>query len=318
MRAPNAVFIRGDDGRVLTYGEFWSLSGRIANLLAKYSVKAGDRVAVQVHKSIEALALFLACARLGAIFLPLNPAYTVAEVSYFIGDAEPSLVICDPAKAEALAQIADPILTLDDRGGGNLMEACEDQCSLFGDAAMDWDDAIAILYTSGTTGKSKGALLSHGNLASNAVTLVEAWRFTAKDVLIHALPVYHTHGLFTATNTMLLSGGGLLFRRKFDVDDVISLLPKATALMGVPTFYTRLLEHKALTRRRVSQISRMKIVGQNFGKWGHGDQSRMPGSPPTGQPALPTIGQLRFPMRGASACIPSKLTISFHKIMSSC
>ena len=260
MRAPNAVFIRGDDGRVLTYGEFWSLSGRIANLLAKYSVKAGDRVAVQVHKSIEALALFLACARLGAIFLPLNPAYTVAEVSYFIGDAEPSLVICDPAKAEALAQIADPILTLDDRGGGNLMEACEDQCSLFGDAAMDWDDAIAILYTSGTTGKSKGALLSHGNLASNAVMLVEAWRFTAKDVLIHALPVYHTHGLFTATNTMLLSGGGLLFRRKFDVDDVISLLPKATALMGVPTFYTRLLEHKALTRRRVKHM-RLFISG---------------------------------------------------------
>ena len=113
---------------------------------------------------------------------------------------------------------------------------------------MDWDDPIAILYTSGTTGKSKGALLTHGNLASNALTLAEAWEFTSGDVLIHALPIYHTHGLFTATNTVLLSGGSLLFRRKFDVDDVVSLLPQATTLMGVPTFYTRLVQHKGLNR----------------------------------------------------------------------
>jgi malonyl-CoA/methylmalonyl-CoA synthetase len=125
---------------------------------------------------------------------------------------------------------------------------------------MGWDDPIAILYTSGTTGKSKGALLTHGNLASNALTLAEAWGFTSKDVLIHALPIYHTHGLFTATNTVLLSGGSLLFRRKFDTDDVIALLPEATTLMGVPTFYTRLLQHKALIRERVRHM-RLFISG---------------------------------------------------------
>lgn len=254
MLAPEAIFIRGDDGRDFTYEDFWSLSGRIANVLAHHSVGVGDRVAVQVAKSIEGLALFLACARLGAIFLPLNTAYTPPEVDYFVRDAEPSLIICEPAKASVLAGMAKTVLTLDDRGRGSLAEALQSQPSAFVDAKTGWDDGVALLYTSGTTGKSKGALLTHGNLASNAVTLVEAWDFGPSDVLIHALPIYHTHGLFTATNTVLLSGGSLLFRRKFDVDEVISLLPQATSLMGVPTFYTRLLNHEGLTRESVKHM----------------------------------------------------------------
>jgi len=260
MQVPDAIFIRSDDGRLFTYEDYWSLSGRIANALATQSVRAGDRVAVQVAKSVEALAIFLACARLGAIFLPLNTAYTATEVEYFVSDAEPSFVICEPAKFEALSKISSAVLTLDDQGGGSLVELFQSQPGAFADARTCWDDAIALLYTSGTTGKSKGALLTHGNLASNALTLAEAWSFGPRDVLIHALPIYHTHGLFTATNTVLLSGGSLLFRRKFDVDEVVSLFPQATSLMGVPTFYTRLLGRSGLTREGVKHM-RLFISG---------------------------------------------------------
>ena len=260
MHAPDAVFIRSDDGRAFAYEDYWSLSGRIANGLMQCSVKAGDRVAVQVQKSVEALAVFLACARLGAIFLPLNSAYTTTEVEYFVSDAEPSVFICEPARFEALSKNASVVLTLDDQGRGSLVEAFRSQPSAFKDVDMNWDDPIAVLYTSGTTGKSKGALLTHGNLASNALTLAEAWAFTPRDVLIHALPIYHTHGLFTATNTILFSGGSLLFRRKFEVDDVVSLFPQATTLMGVPTFYTRLVQHKGLNRELVQHM-RLFISG---------------------------------------------------------
>ena len=260
MLAPDSNFIRDDDGRDFTYEDYWSLSGRIANALAKHSVGVGDRVAVQVAKSVEGLAVFLACARLGAIFLPLNTAYTAAEVDYFVRDAEPSLIICDPAKTSVLADMAKTVLTLDDRGGGSLVEVLHSQPSAFAEAKTGWDEGAALLYTSGTTGKSKGALLTHGNLASNAVTLVEAWDFGPQDVLFHALPIYHTHGLFTATNTVLLSGGSMLFRRKFDVDEMVSLMPQATTLMGVPTFYTRLLGHEGLTRNSAKHM-RLFISG---------------------------------------------------------
>jgi malonyl-CoA/methylmalonyl-CoA synthetase len=260
MLAPEATFIRGDDGRDFTYDNYWALSGRIANALASQSVGAGDRVAAQVAKSVEGLALFLACARLGAIFLPLNTAYTPPEVDYFVRDAEPSLIVCESAKAGTLSGMAKTVLTLDDGGGGSLGEALRFQPSAFADAMTGWNDGVALLYTSGTTGKSKGALLTHGNLASNAVTLMEAWNFGPADVLIHALPIYHTHGLFTASNTVLLSGGSLLFRCKFDVDEMISLLPQATSLMGVPTFYTRLLSHDGLTRESVKHM-RLFISG---------------------------------------------------------
>jgi malonyl-CoA/methylmalonyl-CoA synthetase len=260
MLAPDAIFIHSDDGRDFTYEDYWTLAGRMANGLAAQGVKTGDRVAVQVTKSVEGLAIFLACARLGAIFLPLNTAYTATEMDYFVQDAEPALIVCEPEKLEALSKIARLVLTLDDRGGGSFADAIQLQPDAFDDAKTGWDDGIALLYTSGTTGRSKGALLTHGNLASNAVTLAEAWAFSRRDVLIHALPIYHTHGLFTATNTILLSGGSLLFRRKFDVDDVVSLFPQATALMGVPTFYTRLLDHAGLTRESVKYM-RLFISG---------------------------------------------------------
>ncbi|MGB9144171.1 MAG: AMP-binding protein, partial [Aestuariivirga sp.] len=258
--APDAIFIHSDDGRDFTYEDYWTLAGRMANGLAAQGVKTGDRVAVQVAKSVEGLAIFLACARLGAIFLPLNTAYTATEMDYFVQDAEPALVVCEPEKLEALSKIARLVLTLDDRGGGSFADAIQSQPGAFDDAKTEWDDGIALLYTSGTTGRSKGALLTHGNLASNAVTLAEVWAFGPRDVLIHALPIYHTHGLFTATNTVLFSGGSLFFRRKFDVDDVVSLMPQATALMGVPTFYTRLLDHAGLTRESVKYM-RLFISG---------------------------------------------------------
>ncbi len=237
-RNPSDPFIIGDDGRNFTYGEFWHLAGRLAQALSKAGARPGDRVAVQVEKSVEAVALFYACVRGRFVFLPLNTAYTLPEVSYFVSDAEPVLFISAPGKA---APSGLRHLTLDDQGGGSLMYLAKESGGDFRDVASNADTLSAILYTSGTTGKSKGAMLSQGNLLSNALALVSAWRFESSDRLIHALPVYHTHGLFVATNTVLASGASMFFRRKFDAQDVISLLPRATVLMGVPTFYTRLL-----------------------------------------------------------------------------
>ncbi len=245
LRNPDHIFISSDDGRVFTYGQFWALAGRMAQVLLAQGAKPGDRIAVQVEKSVEAIALFYACVRAGLIFLPLNTAYTPNEISYFLGDAEPCLFICSPNKPTP-----DHIktLTLDDSAGGGLMDLVQNFDGSFEDVSDDAERLAAILYTSGTTGKSKGAMLSVGNLSSNCEALAKLWQFTAQDKLIHALPVYHTHGLFVATNTVFASGGQLLFRRKFDVDDIMRVMPEATALMGVPTFYTRLLQHKGLTQ----------------------------------------------------------------------
>jgi malonyl-CoA/methylmalonyl-CoA synthetase len=243
MTAPDKVFVSCDDGRDFTYQQFWDLSGRLASALAASGAKRGDRVAVQVEKSVEAIALFWACVRGGLVFLPLNTAYTPAEISYFLEDAEPSVFVGSPVKISGSIKT----LTLDSAGGGSLVELARGQ-SAFEDAATGWNDLAAILYTSGTTGRSKGAMLTQGNLASNALALIGAWKFTADDVLIHALPVYHTHGLFVATNTVFLSGGTMLYRRSFDAADVLRLMPQATCMMGVPTFYTRLLAQRGLTR----------------------------------------------------------------------
>ncbi len=249
MINPNAVFIEADDGRFWTYAAFWELAGKLAAKLVLEGARRGDRVAIQVEKSVEAIALFWACARAGLIFLPLNTAYTVAEVSYFLEDAEPAVFICAP---ENKARFEVKTFTLNDVGQGSLMSSLT--ADFVDDVDLTWDDPVAILYTSGTTGKSKGAILSHGNLASNALALIDAWEFSAADRLIHALPVYHTHGLFVAMNTVFLSGGTLLFRRKFIADDVMALLPTATALMGVPTFYTRLLQHDGLTKAATAHM----------------------------------------------------------------
>ncbi len=242
---PDALFILGDDGRDFSFGPFWALAGELAQALAKAGAAPGDRVAVQVEKSVEAVALFYACVRGGFVFLPLNTAYTASEIDYFLSDAEPSVFITSPGKPQARVKTQ---LTLDDAGGGILMALAASCDGALVDAPSDADTLCAILYTSGTTGKSKGAMLSQGNLLSNAAALVKEWRFTSADTLIHALPVYHTHGLFVATNTLFLAGGRILFRRKFDAGDVLRLIPQATALMGVPTFYTRLLQQEGLTR----------------------------------------------------------------------
>ena len=234
-----------------TYAELIAETGRMANALAVAGVKPGDRVAVQVEKSPANVVLYLACLRAGAVSLPLNTAYTLPEVGYFVGDAEPSLVVCDPAVQAGVEEIAAragaSVLTLDEAGQGSLADLVRAQAEAFDTVPRTDDDLAAIVYTSGTTGRSKGAMLSHGNLASNAATLVDSWRFTADDVLIHALPIYHVHGLFVAINVLLLAGGTMLFLPKFDPEAVMGLMPRATCLMGVPTFYTRLLKHPGLT-----------------------------------------------------------------------
>ena len=249
---PEKVFLETAAGSVLTYGDVIAESARYANALIGLGVRPGDRVAVQVEKSADALMLYLGTVRAGAVFLPLNTAYTPAEVEYFIFDAEPSVFVCDPSRREALADMAAKtgaqLLTLDASGGGSLKDLAAAASATFDDVPREDDDLAAILYTSGTTGRSKGAMLSHENLASNSKMLVSFWRFTADDVLLHALPIFHTHGLFVATNVSLMAGGSMLFLPKFDPDEVLRLLPRATSMMGVPTFYTRLLRAAGFTR----------------------------------------------------------------------
>jgi len=259
------LFIETIDGRKITYGEVETLSAQMANVLVQLGITAGDRVAVQVEKSPDAILLYLACIRAGAIFLPLNTAYTPAEIDYFLSDAEPRLFICDPAHVDKLSSIANKakvshILTMGTKADGSFLDQVKAASTQFQSIERGPDDLAAILYTSGTTGRSKGAMLSHENLASNARTLVKYWQFTSKDVLIHALPIYHTHGLFVATNVMLLSGGTLLFLPKLDVAQILRLMNRATCMMGVPTFYTRLLVSADLTQE-ITRHMRLFISG---------------------------------------------------------
>jgi malonyl-CoA/methylmalonyl-CoA synthetase len=255
---PNRLAIETHDGSRITYGELIARAGQFANVLVERGVKSGDRVAVQVEKSVANLVLYLATVRAGAVYLPLNTAYTLNELDYFITDAEPSLVVCDPAKAEGLKPIAAKVKarveTLDSHGKGSLTEAAEKASPAFETVPRDNDDLAAILYTSGTTGRSKGAMLSHDNLASNSQTLVDYWSFTDKDVLIHALPIYHTHGLFVASNVTLFARASMIFLPKLDPDLIIKLMSRATVLMGVPTFYTRLLQNPALSRETTKHM----------------------------------------------------------------
>ena len=200
---PDRLAIETIDGQRISYGDLIARAGQMANVLVASGVKPGDRVAAQTEKSVPGLVLYLATVRAGAVYLPLNTAYTLNELEYFITDAEPSLVVCDPAKAEGIGAIAAKVgarvVTLGADGKGSLTDAAAKAKPEFATVARGNDDLAAILYTSGTTGRSKGAMLTHDNLASNALTLVDYWRFTDKDVLIHALPIYHTHGLFVAT-----------------------------------------------------------------------------------------------------------------------
>jgi malonyl-CoA/methylmalonyl-CoA synthetase len=259
-----ALFLTTANGRQITYGDVDRISGRMASTLVQLGVKKGARVAAQIEKSPEALLLYLGCVRAGAVFLPLNTAYTAPELDYFVTDSAPALFVVDPAKVDSLRPIGEKagarVLTLGADGQGSLTAALANAPDWHGDIACTGDDLAAILYTSGTTGRSKGAMLSHDNLASNALVLADYWRFSAADVLLHALPIYHTHGLFVATNVVLVSGASMIFLPKFDADEVMARMAQATAMMGVPTFYTRLVDHPGLTRDATAHM-RLFISG---------------------------------------------------------
>ena len=279
--APDAVFLKtslGEDARVMTYGEAEALSGRLAAAVVAAGVLPGDRVVAQVDKSPEALLLYLACVRAGAVFIPLNTQYVTAEVAYFLGDAAPALVVCDAAPAREAAMHAavaaaglarvPAVFTLASAGGsGSLLTAAAAAAAAAAAGGVAWvnvpraaGDLASLLYTSGTTGRSKGAELTHGNLASNAQALAAAWRFTPADVLLHALPTYHIHGLFVACHTVLVAGASMLFLPAFKADEALAALPHVTAMFGVPTFYVRLLGQPGLSAAAAARV-RLFVCG---------------------------------------------------------
>ncbi len=253
-----APFLRLADGAIVTHRDFLNRTAQFAHALTKQGLSAGDRLAAQVEKSPEALVLYAACVQTGVVFLPLNTAYTVDELTYFIENSGAKTVVCDASRADGLAPVATKLSarleTLNADGSGTLTELAADLPTSFPTVERSKDDLAAFLYTSGTTGRSKGAMLTQDNLLSNALTLAEYWRFTASDVLLHALPIFHTHGLFVATNITLAAGGSMIFLPKFDLDEMLRQLPKATAMMGVPTFYTRLLGDERFNRDLVSHM----------------------------------------------------------------
>jgi malonyl-CoA/methylmalonyl-CoA synthetase len=244
-------FLQLADGATISHDAFLQRAAQFAHVLGARGLQPGDRLAAQVEKSPEALMLYAACAQAGVVFLPLNTAYTAEELAYFIEDSGAALVVCDAGRKETLSPIAirlnAAIDTLNADGTGSLASEASHHPDRFETVERRPDDLAAFLYTSGTTGRSKGAMLTQANLISNAVTLAQHWRFTSDDVLLHALPIFHTHGLFVATNVSLVAGGLMIFLPKFDIEQVIGLLPSATAMMGVPTFYTRLLDDPRFT-----------------------------------------------------------------------
>ena len=248
-----ATCLETPDGTVWTWAEVEAEAARYANLLCERGVAPGDRVVVQVGKSPRALVLYLACLRAGAVYLPLNPAYPQRELDYFLGDARPRVVVGRPESADGLAALCErrgigELLTLGARGDGTLVEAARAMPDGFDTVARAPGDLAALLYTSGTTGRPKGAMLTHANLSSNAQALHAAWGFREGDVLLHMLPIFHTHGLFVACHTSLLNGSPMIFCPRFDPAEARRLLPRATVFMGVPTFYTRLLAEPGFGR----------------------------------------------------------------------
>ena len=242
-----APFLFLPSGKRISYGEFLTQAAQFANVIRDAGLEPGDRMAVQIEKSPEALAVYAACVITGVVFLPLNTAYAPAEVSYFLSDSSARLFVCDPSNHDALTSTAEAaeasVMTLGSVGDGSFADAAKTKPAQFKVADRSADDLAAFLYTSGTTGRSKGAMLSQENLLSNAQALTELWQFSERDTLLHALPIFHTHGLFVATNVTLLAGGAMMFLPKFDVDQIISCMIRCTTMMGVPTFYTRLLDH---------------------------------------------------------------------------
>ncbi|RZL64582.1 MAG: malonyl-CoA synthase [Variovorax sp.] len=278
------IAVETDNGLTYSWRDLDRSSAMIANLLGALGLEKGARIAVQVEKSVEAMLLYLGTLRAGYVFLPLNTAYQSAEIAYFIGNAEPAVVVCTARNAEWVAPIAVAagcrhVFTLDDDRTGTLLEVaaqCSDEHAV---AQREDDDLAAILYTSGTTGRSKGAMLTHRNLLSNAQVLKDYWGWTTEggpeghgDVLIHALPIFHVHGLFVAMHGALLNGSKMIWFSKFDPKRVVAKLPEATVFMGVPTLYVRLLAEPGLTKRAVRNM-RLFVAGsaplliETFNEW---------------------------------------------------
>lgn len=269
--------VETDNGLFYSWQDLDRASAMMANLFGALGLEEGARVAVQVEKSVEAMILYLATLRAGYVFLPLNTAYQSAEIEYFIGNAEPAVVVCTSRNAAWVGPIASAagtrhVFTLDDDRTGTLLELAA-KCSDRHEAARkSAGDLAAILYTSGTTGRSKGAMLTHGNLLSNAEVLKDYWGWTEGDVLIHALPIFHVHGLFVALHGALLNGSKMIWFSRFDPKRVVEKLPEATVFMGVPTLYVRLLAEPGLTREAVRSM-RLFIAGsaplliETFDEW---------------------------------------------------
>jgi malonyl-CoA/methylmalonyl-CoA synthetase len=311
----------------LTYGELFARSGQAANALVDLGVQPGDRVAVQIDKSPDMIVLALAAFRAGAALLPLNTAYTLAELEYFLDDAKPTLTICRPESLEAVRALAErvgdrEVHSLGVARDGGFAEAMSKAEVEFDTVPRASDDLAAILYTSGTTGRSKGAMLTHENLSSNALTLVEVWRFTGEDVLIHALPVFHTHGLFVATNVALMVGATMIFQPQFDAEAIVAALPRATSLMGVPTFYVRLLAHDGVTRETTKHMRlfvsgsaplladtheawRAKTGHSILERYGMTETNMIASNPYDGERIAGTVG---FPLPGVWLRIADQLT----------
>ena len=269
--------IETDSGLHYAWRDLERATAMLANLLQSLDLPIGARIAVQVEKSVEAVMLYLATLRAGLVFLPLNTAYQSAEIEYFIGNAEPAVVVCSPANFSWISKIAfkagtGHVFTLSDERTGSLLERAVHHADTHEIAHRSADDQAAILYTSGTTGRSKGAMLTHGNLLSNAQVLKSYWGWKHDDVLIHALPIFHVHGLFVALHGALLNGSKMIWLAKFDPKTVLQKLPQATVFMGVPTLYVRLLAQSGLTREVVNNM-RLFVAGsaplliETFNAW---------------------------------------------------
>lgn len=272
-----AVAVETDTGLAYSWSDLERGTAMIANLLASLGLEEGARIAVQVEKSVEAMMLYLATLRAGYVFLPLNTAYQKAEIEYFVGNAEPAVVVCSPANFGWVSKIAfqagtHHVFTLGDERNGSLLERAAQHSDQHQAVARGADDLAAILYTSGTTGRSKGAMLTHGNLLSNAEVLKAYWGWREGDVLIHALPIFHVHGLFVALHGALLNGSKILWFGKFDPKKVIERMPDATVFMGVPTLYTRMLAESRLNKV-VARNMRLFVSGsaplllETFNEW---------------------------------------------------
>jgi malonyl-CoA/methylmalonyl-CoA synthetase len=269
--------VETDNGLVYSWRDLDRASAMMANLLDSLALPPASRIAVQVEKSVEAMVLYLATLRAGHVFLPLNTAYQRAEIEYFVGNAEPAVVVCTPANHGWVSKIAFSagtryVFTLGDDRSGSLLERAAHMDDRHTPAQRQDDDLAAILYTSGTTGRSKGAMLTHGNLRSNALVLRDYWQWQPDDVLIHALPIFHVHGLFVAIHGALINGSKMIWLGRFDPKLAISKFPEATVFMGVPTLYVRMLAEASLTKAQAAHM-RLFISGsaplliETFAEW---------------------------------------------------